>query len=109
MFVLQLKDTQPKELSLMVSLTPDLWAGEARANPIPSAVGHVGLWPPARTHASEQRRTTKQEMWPLHSQPLLNFICDKPLFINLRTAHRHWGEGRNAAEREKQLEIQLVL
>lgn len=40
-------------------------------------------------------------MWLPRSKPLLNFICDKPLFINPRNAQRHQGEASNAAERGK--------
>lgn len=72
------------------------------------AVEHVGLWPSARTPASEQR-TDKQKTWLAGTKPLLDFICDKVLFINPRTAHRRQGEQSNVTEREKQLEIQLLL
>lgn len=69
---------------------------------------HWRHWRPARA-LLQNGGTTEQEMRPSHSKPLLNFICDKALSINPRTAHRHRGEGSNAAEREKQLEMQLVL
>lgn len=86
----------------MASLTP--WSlGRGRGEPMPSFLrGLAGtrFWHSARARASEERRTSKQEMWLPRSKPLLNFICDKPLFINPGTAHHHRGEGSNAAERE---------
>ena len=92
-------------------MSPDgLWGLGGKSQPHPCC---RALW--TRRLASSQspgfqrRKTTKQDMWLPCSKPPLSFICDKPLFINPRTAHRHWGEGSDAAEREKQLEIQLVL
>lgn len=110
-FALQLKDTQRQELSLMLPWLPDLWGRGSKSQSRPFCMARWTriLWRPARAHASEQRKTAKQEMWLPPSRPLLNFMCDKPLFINPRTAHGHRGEESNAVERGKQLEIQLVL
>lgn len=108
---LPLKDTQPEEPCLISALTSGS-LGRRRYSQshlfLARAVEHVGLWPPARTPASEQR-TDKQKTWLAGTKPLLDFICDKVPFINPRTAHRRRGEQSSAAEREKQLKLQLLL
>lgn len=109
---LLLKETQSEERRRpwLLPRLPDLWGGDVPANTVlfTRVVEHVGLWPPARAPASEQR-TDKQKTWLAGAKPLLDFISNKLLFINPRTAHLSWGEQSNRAEREKQLEIQLLL
>lgn len=88
---LRLKGTQRKELPLTFpdGLISGVW--EVRANPIlavePSDSGHALA--SSQSPGFQQRKTTKQDTWP-PSKPPLSFICDKPLFINPRTARRHW-------------------
>lgn len=62
----------------------------------PGARPAFGQWPERRPPNS--KRLTKQEMWPPPSWPLQNFICDRPLLINPRTAH-HQGMGSGCSGR----------
>lgn len=108
---LPLKDTQPEEPCLISALTSGS-LGRRRYSQshlvLARAVEHVGLWPPARTPASEQR-TDKQKTWLAGTKPLLDFICDKVPFINPRTAHRRRGEQSNAAERGKTIKTTITV